>query len=233
MYIQITTRCNMTCQHCAFSCTSEGEDMTMETFRNAVDFDPEIISIGGGEPTLHFRFWEMIGYALGCSSDVWLATNGSVKESALTLAKLTANDVLRCELSQDEYHDYYMVDEEVYCAFDELKAIRDVTRNQEPIRAGRFLEYAEEGEGREGCACDTPIVKPNGDIVVCGCPDAPVVGNVNTDTDTYARMYEIYGVYDYETCHKVMMEDKIEREKEKSVWAQLCQLTGNVMCATI
>ena len=55
MYVMITTRCNMTCCHCAYSCTAEGEDMSMDTFRRAIDFmhewGEEPISIGGGERT--------------------------------------------------------------------------------------------------------------------------------------------------------------------------------------
>ena len=35
-YIQITTVCNYRCRHCCFSCTEEGEYMTMDTFKAAL-----------------------------------------------------------------------------------------------------------------------------------------------------------------------------------------------------
>ena len=77
MYIQITTRCNMECEHCCMSATAKGEDMSIGTFKNALEYD-EYITIGGGEPTLHPKFWEMMGLALGFGEYVWLATNGSI-----------------------------------------------------------------------------------------------------------------------------------------------------------
>ncbi len=60
MYIQITTRCNMSCEHCCYSCTHEGEDMSLETFRNCLGFD-EYNTLGGGEPTIHPLFWQFLG----------------------------------------------------------------------------------------------------------------------------------------------------------------------------
>ena len=35
-YLQITTRCNMRCQHCGFGCTHRGQDMTREVFKAAL-----------------------------------------------------------------------------------------------------------------------------------------------------------------------------------------------------
>ncbi len=31
MYIQITTRCNMFCEHCCMNATADGDDMNIET----------------------------------------------------------------------------------------------------------------------------------------------------------------------------------------------------------
>lgn len=60
-YIQVTTRCNMFCEHCGFSCTAEGEDMSMEVFERTLQvFEGSYITIGGGEPTLHPKIFEMV-----------------------------------------------------------------------------------------------------------------------------------------------------------------------------
>ena len=95
MYIQITTRCNMTCEHCGMDCGVEGDDMEVKTFKNAVDHD-ECATIGGGEPTIHPKFWEFIGLALGRAEYVWLATNGKETDTALALAGLAKRGVIGC-----------------------------------------------------------------------------------------------------------------------------------------
>ena len=152
-YIQITTRCNMECAHCCYSCTAKGRDMTGKTFRAAVawalDYEgDETISLGGGEPTIHPKFWEFIGLALGNFTYVWLATNGKETETALNLARMARRGVLAVALSQDEYHEE--IDPRVIGAFMEgrkpypshfqeenhdYREIRDVT--QKVIKAGR------------------------------------------------------------------------------------------------
>ena len=49
MYIQITTRCNMTCEHCCYACTNEGIDMSLVTFKAALELsEASYVSIGGG-----------------------------------------------------------------------------------------------------------------------------------------------------------------------------------------
>ena len=197
-YIQITTRCNMVCDHCCYRCGPEGEDMSLEVYKAALAMDDETVSIGGGEPTLHPQFWEFIGLALGHCDYVWLATNGSLKETSLALARMAKKEVLGCELSLDDFHDYDMVDPQVRIAFQALPhAIRDVTNRGErdPIRAGRFKEYSDEGEGREDCPCSEFMVKPNGDVMTCGCEDSPRLGNVLTG-------YEIPEDYEWGECWK-------------------------------
>ncbi|MGO8931716.1 MAG: radical SAM protein [Limisphaerales bacterium] len=61
-YVQITKRCNMTCNHCAFSCGAQGPDMSAQTFRRVLDLaaqEQAPFAIGGGEPTLHATFMEV------------------------------------------------------------------------------------------------------------------------------------------------------------------------------
>lgn len=186
MYIQITTRCNMSCEHCCYSCTADGEDMSIETFKKALD--DEHVSIGGGEPTVHPQFWEFLGVAIGSCEYVWLATNGKKTDTALVLAKLAKKGVIGCDLSQDEYHDY--IEPKVIQAFTKTKRdgvsgfyntldndsrnIRDVTGRE--INAGR-CDFGTD----KGCVCSDIICKPDGSVYACGCNDAPCFGNVNSE----------------------------------------------------
>jgi MoaA/NifB/PqqE/SkfB family radical SAM enzyme len=188
MYIQITTRCNMKCAHCCNACTKIGKDMSMRTYRKAIEVAKErgdTITLGGGEPTLHRHFWEMIGLALGADCEsVWLATNGSQTETALALANMARKGVLGVALSQDDYHD--PIDPKVVQAFTKSKShdfsrtndndyreIRNVTSRE--IHAGRC------NWGSETCACEDLVVKPDGSVHVCGCANSPEIGSIFDD----------------------------------------------------
>lgn len=192
MYIQITTRCNMSCEHCGMNCTKEGQDMSVKTWNKAIalaeNYDSSI-SIGGGEPTLHKKFWNFLMESIGSCENVWLATNGSIKKTALTLAKMAQKGIIGCALSQDDYHD--PIDQEVINAFnrdygdygkydkhdiygrnvEDCREIRDVTGKE--INAGR-CDF-----GEEGCVCPDIIIKPDGSIMACGCDDAVSFGHVD------------------------------------------------------
>jgi len=41
MYIQITDKCNMTCEHCGFACTKKGSFMSLDTFKATCCFHSE------------------------------------------------------------------------------------------------------------------------------------------------------------------------------------------------
>jgi len=198
MYIQITTRCNMSCAHYCYNCTKEGSDMSLATYRAALKLCEEwgdTPFIGGGEPTLHPKFTEFLCEAMGaCETDMvpGLVTNGSIKQRAMLIHKLTAAGVVDGTLSLDEFHD--PIDPEVVKAFKTLKAngrnyaIRDNTQGgtREVLPQGRAIEHLGlDGEDddetiqsiMEGeCLCDSLMVKPNGDIHQCGCDDSPKVG---------------------------------------------------------
>jgi hypothetical protein len=174
MYVQITTRCNMSCAHCGFSCTEVGEDMSFEVFRAALGCD-EHIEIGGGEPTIHPMFWQFLGEALGNVEYVWLATNGSISEVAIPVAKMAEGGILGAALSTDPYHD--PINPEVVEAFssdtfskEDQRELRDVYTYE--VMGGRC------DWGVERCICESSIVKPDGSVYQCGCEDAPLIGHV-------------------------------------------------------
>lgn len=193
-YIQITTRCNMCCPHCAYSCTEEGVDITLENFKKAVEVAEEIevggLCIGGGEPTLHPQFWEIMGVALGswCLDDLhlFIATNGSNKDISMRLAHMARNGLIHAALSVDDFH--LGIDESVLKAFGyyrfkekpswpyvgqfntsptDLREIRDVSSNV--ANQGRAVEN---GLGiSDRCVCDDLFITPDGTIYMCGCQD--------------------------------------------------------------
>lgn len=168
MYIQITTRCNMTCAHCGMNCTAKGEDMTFKTFKQAIEMS-DLIVIGGGEPTVHPQIEKFIFYAVANCEDVCIITNGKLKDKAIAIARLSdVCENFNSQLSQDQFHD--PIDVEVIKAFGDR--IRDTSNNL--VDAGRCdFGFSDE------CICDgNPFVRPNGNVYQCGCLDSPCVGNV-------------------------------------------------------
>ncbi|MBD3262637.1 MAG: radical SAM protein, partial [Candidatus Altiarchaeales archaeon] len=63
--ILVTSACNMQCPHC---CRGESGTafMSMPTFRKAIEFANDTeegsLVLSGGEPTLHPKFMDMVGY---------------------------------------------------------------------------------------------------------------------------------------------------------------------------
>lgn len=182
--------------------------MSLRTFEKALALDDEVVAIGGGEPTVHPRFWEFLCLAIAHYSSVWLATNGKRTDTALALAKMAKKGVISCDLSLDCYHEE--IDKKVRDAFvqdrrvvptygvhdhnpGDLRSIRDVTASwQGIIASGRGAKVP---GASEGCPCEDPVVRPNGFIYQCGCLDAPKIGDVNKG---YTLMNEEIG------CHKTL-----------------------------
>lgn len=208
MYIQITERCNMRCKHCGFACTAKGLDMSIDVFKQAIKMvsdTGDTACIGGGEPTIHPMFWEMLGYAIVMQQEegrVWLATNGKKTADALRLANIAKMGIVCCELSQDRYH--AKIDSKVVAAFQKSKSktfgystsnpgnsrdfrgVRNTTEIRMPIKAGRSKQ------GTDDCICEDMFITPDGTIKQCGCIDSPIIGHVNSG---YSQDYD-FG------CHK-------------------------------
>jgi sulfatase maturation enzyme AslB (radical SAM superfamily) len=185
----------MLCKHCCFACTAKGTDMTRETFHKAIQLacDHESsITIGGGEPTLHPLFQEFLSYAvweLASQSNsqgspaVFLVTNGSNEQAAVTLAHLAERGVIGCRLSQDQYHDASMVTDRVRAAFrrpqrdhyapsnfrDEYDC-RDIEKpleNFQVQRMGRGKSWGGKSM-KDGC-CGGLFCTPRGNLYACEC----------------------------------------------------------------
>ena len=165
--------------------------------------------LGGGEPTLHPNFWEFLGLAIGNAEYVWLATNGSMTDTAIALAKLAKKGVIGCALSQDPWHD--PINPKVINAFSEghplkgregwikmdergndAREIRNVSSNKEKMASFRDPE---DGGLPDICPCEDLFIKPNGDIHLCGCSDSPKIGTVFDGI-------ELPENYECSTCYK-------------------------------
>ena len=197
MYIQITTKCNMSCEHCGMNCTNEGENMSKETLLKALDMGHGQLAIGGGEPTIHPQFNDFLITILSheYTEYTWMITNGSKTNLSIALAKMS-NENFCVALSQDCFHDE--IDERVVNTFNDLNLeIRDNTENL--INAGR-CDWVD----NDGCICPNMIIKPNGDIYGCGCDNAPMIGNVDNG------IFEQYEEWQHGECSEYNLEQMQE-----------------------
>jgi len=211
MYIQVTTKCNMRCGHCCYACEpGKGEHMPFEVFAEVLSrwgkkilVDNQWIVIGGGEPTLHPDFWKIISHALSYGP-VWVATNGSNTEDALTLCRMAKRGVLRGVLSRDKWHEPIdpvvvetfmagLVEQEFGYWTNDPKSFdsREIRTVKNPYIGG----HAKAGLG--GCPCRGVHIKPDGNIYSCGCETAVQIGTV---TDGIAVKYQCVSLYD--GCYK-------------------------------
>lgn len=227
MYLQITTKCNMRCEHCCYSCTMDGMHMPRAVFDAALlldqDYGDEMISIGGGEPTLHPDFWQYLCECICNYEFVWMATNGSQTKIALVLAKMAKRGVISCALSQDEFHDE--IDQKVVEAFmdghkkmrdyvsnrndPDRREIRDVSDKITPI--GRALENEVGHDScKNNCVCDDMVIDPMGRIWACGCM------KVQFGTVLKPKIPKWYWDMD-EKCSKKFRKQKRELKQQQEV----------------
>ncbi len=80
---QLTNECNFACLHCieesgpgkAFKDELDDEQV-MDVMRQAVDLDVPYISLSGGEPMLHAKFFDLVEYAASRGAQIKVETNG-------------------------------------------------------------------------------------------------------------------------------------------------------------
>jgi hypothetical protein len=173
--------------------------MALATFKAALSIAScggDMLTIGGGEPTLHKSCLEFVWLAvrstLQISEDmghavVGLVTNGSVKKAALEIAHMAKVGLISARLSYDSYHDTSMVDESVLRAF-KLRKVVDVgygiqRQDERDLRSINNWSYFITPHGRAldngisnhpytketDCCCDGLFISPDGTIWQCGC----------------------------------------------------------------
>ncbi|HOX00442.1 MAG TPA: radical SAM protein, partial [Deltaproteobacteria bacterium] len=103
--LDLTTACNFKCPHCVDSgIINTGEDISLDVIRDSVDTLAakgllSVILIGGGEPTVHRDFEEIVRVVKAKGLQVGIATNGSRLERVASVAGiLTEGDWLRLSL---------------------------------------------------------------------------------------------------------------------------------------
>lgn len=206
MYLRITSRCNLSCQHCCYSCRpGVGKHMDMHVLNAAFDlchnYGDESLSLGGGEPTLHPRFFDVLRQAMQKFDYVWMATNGTRRRAMLRLAGIINDEDyeydydnpispqreahLSVELSTDYFHDRSKVDSRVWDIWHRAAdlrrpgfGLRDVTRSREGVIAAGRAKRTGNYKTEKGCACSDIVIEPDGTLKGCGCRNAPVLGTV-------------------------------------------------------
>lgn len=91
--LQITERCNLNCQHCFVSSTSQGNEMSLEDIKNKII--PKLVSsktikvtLTGGEPLVHKDIFEVITLLRQNSIAVTICTNAvNITDSLISLSK--------------------------------------------------------------------------------------------------------------------------------------------------
>jgi len=91
LVFEVTQRCNLTCRHCGSECTSTADvpDLPAEKIldvlaevANAYDAERITVMIGGGEPLLYERLWDL-GRSIRKLGFPWgMVTNGSLWDEA-------------------------------------------------------------------------------------------------------------------------------------------------------
>lgn len=215
MYLQITTRCNMLCAHCCFSCSEHGEDMSLEVAIKALDIAKYYgyeIAIGGGEPTLHNDFELILCKAIiasrGSGCPTFIVTNGTNKDRSALISALSMSGVIVGGLSRDEWHGN--IEEEVVKMFDVKKDDffgrnndnRFIRRVRKLVDSGRASMLSESFELDDGCCCSDVFVKPDGTIMYCGCSDSIVIGDVFNGIDEKFVNIDESSMMD--RCHKYL-----------------------------
>lgn len=82
MVLLITNKCDMQCPHCMQDSNPDGNEIDMKTINDVCDFINRngilFLIIGGGEPTMHSRFDEIIDTIVNKTSvRIMVASNGS------------------------------------------------------------------------------------------------------------------------------------------------------------
>lgn len=178
--------------------------MPMNVFEAAVklayEWDSEFVYIGGGEPTMHPKFFKMLEFLLNYGFDnVEMTTNGSMTKVMKRLFRILHGEDSRIYLAKrlgiavslDKYHD--PIDPEIEQMVRKAVEVRrkhmgDLINDYPYVHIKSFREDAKVvSAGRakvnnlnsiDSCACDGMFVKPSGNVHFCGCENSPIIGNV-------------------------------------------------------
>jgi MoaA/NifB/PqqE/SkfB family radical SAM enzyme len=206
----------MKCAHCGLACTEKGEDMSKEIFDRIIKvYRDDMICIGGGEPTIHPFFNDILMKSIANFSDVFITTNGSMTEISLGLLKMAEKGVIGCALSLDRWH--RKIDQRVVKAFklavdkqrEKFGHFGHSSESQVEIRtANNMIKSGRRKTGSDDCICEEMFIMPNGNVKQCGCLDSPILGNVFDK-----KVPQLINGENY--CCKSFDEEKMKKIKRK------------------
>ena len=236
----------MSCAHCCMSCGAnyKGQNMSLEVFNKALELCEEYgsyITLGGGEPLLHPQFHRFLALSVNSAQTTgnsipWFATNGSLTTKVKNLiygkdsvdlhifdvlskyAPIELREDLYCmAISQDEFHD--PIDPSVIELAKKYDVeLRDVSGHVRP--AGHAaLTGAYNSNDDDKCVCSAWQIKPDGQIYLCGCDDAPLIGDVyngiNEDIISFNGYLECISYWDEECDENI---EGIDLDDTLSKW---------------
>lgn len=120
LLIMITTKCNMSCPHCLFSCSPYNKHASDLNLKKALNFIKTIpkevnineISIYGGEPTLDYKRLKFLIRRLPSAKRIKILTNGYFKnktelEKFELFCKWFSKKKYLIKISNDIFHDVF------------------------------------------------------------------------------------------------------------------------------
>lgn len=205
----------------------------------------DTLTFGGGEPTLHPRFWDILRSALWTFDYVWFASNGSKRKTMMRLAaildngydefcpeddepiQLSREDQLTVALSTDHFHNRDMVNDEVWDHWHRRAGLgyrgatgyelRNVTQQMDGVAGvGRAKKT---GSGwADRCVCSDNIIRPDGSIKLCGCPSSPIIGSVRMGiTDEWQKKMLRLERYQDTKCYKAFQRRIHELDRAERI----------------
>ena len=109
---EITSRCNLNCPICLGRPNGKRKDITPDEMagmiQTVLDYagQPPILTMGGGEPTLHPDFFNLVHMAKASGiADIWVYTNGVKISEDETLARRLVDENLYIVLQWDGFDD--------------------------------------------------------------------------------------------------------------------------------
>jgi MoaA/NifB/PqqE/SkfB family radical SAM enzyme len=167
--------------------------MEWYTFKRAICYGDEFNVLGGGEPTLNPDFIPMVEWAVGYGANIWFVTNGSrvnKMKKIIELQEIYGEDKLGFEVSCDPFHDWKLQNPWLLAYAERKKIIRNTSDRGELMKAGRAKKLSQDYELQERCGCDDLNILPDGRVRLCGCLNAPIIGNINYSFDVPAEYYD-------------------------------------------
>jgi hypothetical protein len=185
--------------------------MDIDTFKKAVDIsvrEDGLVIIGGGEPTVHPKFYEFMEYALGFNVDI--TTNGKIKDRALYLLDLAKNRKINLTLSLDKFHDPINCDVQKLYEEYAIKGLVGINVVKKPEFIGRALYNCTNSRIRrrirrsviKPTCCGIPCVQPNGNIYRCICKNSKIIGTVNSWRQQLFAS-DIYKLKNWSCCNHI------------------------------